>query len=143
RHDAKFSAVPAQQSLSAQHAAGGDFDLRLIFEGEFTGGERVAQRMLQCEPLDGALVQIVGEELPVVSAPVLGGIQGSVGVADERFRVVSVLGEDADADAAGGDECVVPFRGDLGRNDVVDAVGGNGRVTGFVHAAQHQHEFVA
>ena len=72
RHQAEVGMVPAQQRLDAEHGAVGEADLGLVVDHELALLERLPQPALQHQPLEGGRVHVVGVELVVVAALLLG-----------------------------------------------------------------------
>ena len=102
---------PAQQSLGADHLAGGDVDARLVDEEQLAAADALAQLGGQRGGGGGVLVEQRREELVAVAAALLGAVHGDVGEPHQRADLLAVLRHAGDADARAGEQlaalCVV------------------------------------
>ena len=135
-------AVPAQQRFDAGHASRGDVDLRLVVELQLAALERVAQIVLQRQPLQRAAVHRRREHLIRVAARVLGAIHRVVGVRQQRLGRVAVARKKRDADA-GGDEQLRPFDLQRQRDRVEHLLRDLRRGVGRLQIGQQDGELVA
>ena len=78
--------------------------MRLVVHAQLVAAERAAQVALQREAARSRLVHLLGEELVVGAAELLGVVHRRIGIADQRLRVAPVVGEDGDADRRRDDE---------------------------------------
>ncbi len=99
RDRAQVRMAPAQQGLHAGDAAAPDVPLGLVLEFEFAEFQRVPQAGLEVETLERMRVQLLGIELEIVLAHLLGLVHRDVGVLRERPLVQAVLRIGADPDA--------------------------------------------
>ena len=98
---------PADQRLGAGHRSGFEIDLRLVVQHELAPGEGAMQAGFDPLPLDGPCVHLPLEELIVVPAAFLGVVHRGVRALDQRLRIRTVVGVDADADGGGDMQLVV------------------------------------
>ena len=98
RDVAVLGIVPAQQRLGADDRLVGDADDRLIVQRELVFLDRDAQRPFQRVLIEPVLGQVGIEELIGVAAELLGAVHRHVGVLEQTFRIVAVVGINRDAD---------------------------------------------
>src|ERR1700724_1750802 len=87
-------------------------------------------------------VHILREEPEVVTSTIFGTIHGRIGILDQRFAVQTVLGENADADAATNIEGV-PLDDESSGQCIHEPLSGNRRVGYVLYVSQRDQEFVA
>ena len=83
---APLRVVPAHQRLDAGDAAGLERHDGLVDEAQLAGLDAAGQVGLQLEPLEGARVHLLLEQLDAVLALLLGQVHGHVGVAQHAPR---------------------------------------------------------
>src|SRR5207342_44672 len=88
--------VPAQQGLAADDPAAGQVDDRLEVQPQLAAVQADPQRLLEVQPLHGALAQRDVDEVPAVAAGVLGPVLGRVGVTQQGERVGAGVRGDRD-----------------------------------------------
>jgi hypothetical protein len=99
RDQAAARVAPAQQRLGADQLAGLGVHLRLVVQHEALALDRLAQAVLEVEPLGDDLVHALGVVGVAAAALRLGVVHGGVGVADQDVGVGPVAREQGDADA--------------------------------------------
>ncbi|MCY1421735.1 hypothetical protein D9M71_373990 [compost metagenome] len=104
REEAMDRVLPADQGFELADLVGLEVQDRLVIEhqaGVFAQG--MAQFFLHLQFQHGARLEVGTEEIQPIAATVLGLIQRQVGVFQQFFASLAVLGEQADADAGGHD----------------------------------------
>ncbi|MGC2297595.1 MAG: hypothetical protein WA476_02255, partial [Acidobacteriaceae bacterium] len=134
--------LPAKQRLDAGDASCGDLHLWLVDQEELAGVQRGAQIIFKGELGYGCAVHPVSEHANPVAAIVFGAVHRGVGIPDQCFSIFSVIGKDADADAAGGAEHVAANEKGSG-DGIHDAVRGQFRFGRTLDTAEHNQKFIA
>jgi hypothetical protein len=141
-HEPELGPPPAQQGLDAHDPARGELQAGLVVERQLRLLEGGAQAALDGAPLDGAGGHGRGEELVVVAPALLRPVHRGVGVPDERLRVLSVLGVEADPPARRHPH--VPALDPEGLAErLLQLVRDLGHVLRVVDPREEQHELVA
>lgn len=99
--------LPAQQGLDTDDAALAQIQLRLVIDLQFLTRQGMAQALFHGQPFQAAGVHVVGVELDIVAAALLGPIHRRVGVSQQGFDIAAILGKQADADARGDHTLIV------------------------------------
>ena len=116
-------------------------DLRLVVQAQLAAAYRLAQRILQCEPLLHRLVHLQAVEHDARAALGLGAVHRDIGMAYQRIHIPAIGGEHRHAHAGLGRQhhpaCAHRF-GQPGHQAI-------GQVGGFLRTAvgNGQHEFIA
>ena len=142
RDEAQLRVAPAQERLGPEDLGRLEVEEGLEVELELVVGDGLAEAALEGEALDGLGVHGGRVELVVVAPLLLGPVHRRVGVADERFRVVTVRRIDGDADARRDEElAAVDPEGIVDR--FADLPGDLGRVFFGGDARDEERELVA
>jgi hypothetical protein len=83
--------IPADQGFHAPDALAFHGNLRLVEDLEFLLLQGMAHFVFDRQTPGERFVQILGEELVIVSTVILGVIHGDIGVFDQRLDVVAVV----------------------------------------------------
>ena len=149
REAAALGVVPADERLDAGDAAGLQRDDRLVDEPELSRLDAAGEVGLELEPLEGARVHLLLEQLDAVLALLLGQVHGHVGVAQHDLGRRRPVVDRGDADA-GGDhdlaavdaeraaEVVEQAQGEADRADLVAAVLDQHRELVAAEAGRHR-----
>ena len=98
RNFAVLRIVPTQQRLGADDRLVGDADDRLIVKHELVFLDRNAECLFQRVLIEPPRGEIGVEKLIGVAAKLLGAVHRHVGVLEQAFRIVAVVGINRDAD---------------------------------------------
>ncbi len=99
RQPALGGVVPVDQRLAARDGGVGAAHLGLVEQLELAVLDRVAERHLELQLLEGVAAHGRGVEPEAVAPLPLGGVQGVLGVAQQGLGVLAVPGVDAGAQA--------------------------------------------
>lgn len=98
RRDRAVLVAHAHQRLGGDHASAGGLMYRLVVENEPVLGDCLAQPALHLELADRFGIHVGGVEVECVAAGVLGTVHRGVGVAQQGFEAVVVVGKHARPD---------------------------------------------
>src|SRR5204862_5758696 len=76
-----------------------EIDLGLVVDANLASPERQAQLVLESQRLDELVSELVAEDLDAAAAPLLGGVHGDVGAADELVGRAAVTRMHGDSGA--------------------------------------------
>ena len=134
--------LPSNESFPAGNGPGSQIEFGLEDEVELVPVESATHAVVELEALNGLRRHLLREEAERVAAPALGCVHGRIGILDERFRIVAMVGKDADSDAARDVERI-PVEIE-GRPEITrDPFGNNGRIAGRIDRPKSDQELIA
>ncbi len=91
--------MPAHQGFCADDQAAVDVDLGLIVDAQFPLFSGSAQASFQCDTLTGDNGELFGKIGKTAATFIFGSVECNVSIIQKRFRAVTVLWKQANADA--------------------------------------------